>query len=338
MRYLIPFNNFELNESYLKYDKTIIDDILDYKKTLFKNIPEWMQEQTPFGQGEIDEFKSVSKDLTLNKSKIINTTLSEFIYTNSNNIMKGLTIHKTLLSHPNDVIDESLIEKINTIFSSKNSLDLKNDKLKITIIPFLDYCYDKVENEYKEINGKINLSFPKEFKSFKDYYKDYIFVCDIFLNIKSIVDTEETLKHEMMHLTQFINTICLELYKKFSNIKDNKYLNKSIHDIYNEINNEINKGKFSVGLTKNKFVKNQDYVSSTVDVDKYMDNPSEYKPHLHDITMKYYKKSEDKKDLNKIAKNVINDKNIKMIDVPNKQKMSDIMRILYKISNINTLN
>lgn len=336
MRYLQYFNNFKINEAILKYDKSIIDEVLKLKDVAQIGIPDWMIEQRPMSE-EIDQYKSVSKELTLNKSKIINSSVSEFIYMNSDKVMKGMAIHKALIDNTTETIDKSLMEKINGIMNG-NNIDYKNEKIKIEIKPFLHYCYDKSLDKFKEINGFFD-PMPdthsdekifNNFKLFKDYYRDSIFPCRIYfcitLNKESV---EETFKHEMMHLTQCLNSLFLNVYKRFSKIKENeKYLNKSIIDFYNEVLKDEN----NVGLTKKKYVKRQDYVSSTVDLDKYMDNPVEYKTHLHDNTVRYYKNAKDKKDLNKIALEVIKNQNIKMIDIPNKQKMSDIMRILYKIS------
>ena len=337
MRHLQYFNNFKINESILKYDKSIIDEFLKLRDVVQSDVPEWMIEYLP-AFGEIDQYKSVSKELTLNKSKIINSSVSEFIYTNSDKVMKGMAIHKALIDNTNENIDKSLIEKIDVIMKGNNNIDYKNEKIKIKIKPFLRYCYDESLDKFKEINGLFKpipeLSsdgkFFNNFKLFKDYYKDSIFPCQIYfcisLNKESV---EGTFKHEMMHLTQCINSLFLNVYKRFSKIKENeKYLNKSIIDFYNE----VLKDEYNVGLVKKKFVNHQDYVSSTVDIDKYMDNASEYKTQLYDNTVHYYKNSKDKKDLNKIALDVIKNQDIKMIDVPNKQKMSDIMRILYKIS------
>lgn len=337
MRHLQYFNNFKINEAILKYDKSIIDEVLKLRDVAQSDVPEWMIEYLP-GSGEIDQYKSVSKELTLNKSKIINSSVSEFIYTNSYKVMKGMALHKALIDNTNENIDKSLMEKINGIMNG-NNIDYKNEKIKIEIKPFLHYCYDESLDKFKEINGLFNplpdLSsdgkFFNNFKLFKDYYRDSIFPCKIYFNIKLNKESvEETFKHEMMHLTQCINSLFLSVYKRFSKINENeKYLNKSIIDFYNE----VLKDERNVGLVKKKFVNRQDYVSSTVDVDKYMDNAVEYKPQLYDSVVHYYKNSKDKKDLNKIALDVIKDRGVKMIDVPNKQKMSDIMRILYKISN-----
>lgn len=337
MRHLQCFNNFKINEAILKYDKSIIEELSKLRDLAQSDVPEWMIEYQP-GSDEIDQYKSISKELTSNKSKIINSSVSEFIYTNSHKVMKGMALHKALIDSANENIDKSLMERINAIMKDNNNIDYKNEKIKIEIKPFLHYCYDESLDKFKEINGLFNplpdLSsdgkFFNNFKLFKDYYRDSIFPCQIYfcvrLNKESI---EETFKHEMMHLTQCINSLFLSVYKRFSKINENeKYLNKSIIDFYNE----VLKDERSVGLVKKKFVNRQDYVSSTVDVDKYMDNAVEYKTQLYDHTVRYYKDSKDKKDVNKIALDVIKDKDIKMIDVPNKQKMSDIMRILYKIS------
>lgn len=337
MKYLESFNNFKINEAIVKYDKSIIDEITKLKDVVQIGIPDWMIEYCPMND-EIDQYKSVSKELTLNKSKIINSSVSEFIYTNSDKITKGLALHRTLIDNTNQNIDKSLIEKINEIIVGDQILDYKNEKIKIELKPFLHYYYDKSLDKFKEISGLFD-STPtptsdgklfNSFESFKDYYRDSIFPCRIYFCIRLNKETVEgTFKHELMHLTQCVNSLFLNIYKRFSKIKENqKYLNKSIIDFYNE----VFKDEGNVGLTKKKFVKRQDYVSCTVDLDKYMDNPTEYKTQLYDNTVRYYRKSKDKKDLNKIALEVIKDEYIKMIDVPNKQKMSDIMRILYKIT------
>lgn len=336
MRYLQYFNKFKINEAILKYDKSIIDEFLKLKDVAQSGVPEWMIEYMPAAD-EIDQYKSVSKELTLNKSKIMNSSVSEFIYTSSDKIMKGMAIHKTLIDNTTETIDKSLMEKIDAIMNG-NNIDYKNEKIKIEVKPFLHYCYSESLDKFKEINGlfdpiplkQSDEKFFNNFKTFKDYYRDSIFPCRIYFCIRLNKESvEETFKHEMMHLTQCINSLFLNVYKRFSKIKENeKYLNKSIIDFYNEVLKDEN----NVGMTKKKFVKRQDYVSSTVDLDKYMDNPEEYKTHLHDNTVRYYKNAKDKKDLNKIALEVIKNQNIKMIDVPNKQKMSDIMRILHKIS------
>lgn len=328
MKYLNYFEKF-LNESIVKYDQSIIKQIIDFNNQLLKDIPEYYIYQIPM-QNEIEEYKSFSKELSKN-IKVIEKDLKNVLY-QSKDIQKGVLIHKALLEHNSDSIDDTLIEKVNKIIESGVS-ETFQFKCQINFIPFVRYCF--FNDKFLEINGFLDQEPTYRLKKQYESNREILFVSNIYFNTGTENNVEETITHEMMHLTQFINSLCLNIFKLFSK-NTNNLLNKSIEDIYTDLYENSTSSKFySVGMTKKKYLDHQDYISSTTDLDKYMDNPVEYKTHMHDITKKYFNRALDKKDINKIASDILNDKNVKMINVPNKQKISDVLRLLNLFKNNN---
>jgi hypothetical protein len=372
MKYLKTFNSYyKINESEVKYDKSLVEDILEYLST-FYDLPEVdsLGDRPQEGYKFLNDCIKLNKELK-SKSQEFKFKITNVIY-NKESIIKGSLILKSFL---NKDVSKETIKSI--LKKSVSQDDIKDLELSVYIIPYYLYedilLKDKKNTDNKLVNGVFSHDLFDKKTLFKidssdnwtEIWRelckdDTLYKTRISINIKPGNDAiynknlkysvKSTLIHELTHLTQFINSFLLNIFDSFKNIDNSKDINVEFENVLKYFNTTHLSKSLKFGLPKKKFQSTKkDYDGFNLeDSETYYQQPVEFKTKMGDAikkvfwewrdnneeTLKRIVKSNDEYEINSLVK----DLTVKILNHDevkkikgDKLKMKDIFRFLKKL-------
>jgi hypothetical protein len=386
MKYLRSFENFlsykissgkkisKINESEVLYDKTLFDEIMDYLENLdiYDEIEEAERSDDHYFNPELDI--NLSQRIQDENKKEFRFKLINVIY-NKQNIIKGALIL-------NELRKETNMQKIQNIINSDvNIKDLNNLYLSVWIVPFYKYentvfrdSFNKMKNDFqdKKVRGvfsskifdvnDLGVIYEDEssvIQNWRKLAKDdilYKFIVSACLGFYSFFkmrgenefefELKKTIIHEITHLTQFINSLLLNIFEAF---KKNK--NDDVDVILGKtLVKSIKISGIKVGLPRKSFKGNKTYdaTDTTRSHSDYLNTSVEIKTKIGDAVrnsfwkwkkensqewenLKANKQPQKINDLiKKLSSIALDTKEVKMIK-NNKFKAQEISNFLNKI-------
>jgi hypothetical protein len=368
MKYLKKFNSYhKINESEVKYDKSLVEDILEYLST-FYDLPEVdsLADGPQVGHVFLNDCVRLNKELK-SKSQEFKFKITNVIY-NKESIIKGSLILKSFL---NKDVNKETIKSI--LKKSVSQDDIKDLELSVYIIPYYLYEDTILKDKKKLVNGVFSSDLFDKKTLFKidssdnwtEIWRelckdDTLYKTRISINIKPGNDAiyhknlkyevKSTLIHELTHLTQFINSFLLKIFDSFKNIDNSKDINVEFENVLKYFNTTHLSKSLKFGLPKKKFQSTKkDYDGFNLeDSETYYQQPVEFKTKMGDAikkvfwewkdnneeTLKRIVKSNDEYEINSLVKDltvkILNSDEVKKIK-GDKLKMKDIFRFLKKL-------
>ncbi len=304
MKYLIGFNNFLLlEEADLKYSKSGYDEI-------FKMFNDCIEEFDKLENFDAETGEKIDKEKYAEKFyKLLKINIHSLLYPKFTIQLGAVILQKR--SETESKFDDEFLNDV------KESIKLK--KLNTQLMEYLNkvlvglwFC-----PYYKE--SETNLSFGS-LGSYKSDYalksKDLISQYSLKLNLlndeRIREEIKETIRHELQHLTQNVNSFCLKLGEKIINQNgiNLQTISKDVVECYESKKSKFGGGKTKTGLNQGDEVANYDSQTGketnlkkklNLDISseegkkkakslQYLLDDKEYKPWISDKVDDYIKK------------------------------------------------
>lgn len=336
MKYLKNFDYFSVNESQVLYSQNLVKQIMNYSQTLI-DLPIVKNQHSNFAwllSGESNS--SLSRSLQLYQKKEFRVNANEILY-QKDMITKGITIMREFLDYlrgldkyvTKDVNSEQILEEnIKGIIQGNLVKNLEDIWVSVIFIPFHgieNSIYSSSPREdvlgaFSPVLPDFNLlNYKADYSDTEDFCKKWSKLCydgslykvrlsaDIGIYYKSQnswykeafkTKYDNLLRHELTHLTQFINSLSLKVFENCRDFlelgkvrKRTNYGTTSLRRIISEAMSEVLKAEeIKVGIPRRNFIEDSKLVFTDKNSDDlayrkyYHSLPDEFKTWMSDQT------------------------------------------------------
>ena len=386
-----------LFESQVLYSKNLVEQLKEYSKKLIElpdvrsnlMMSLLMTKKLTFGLSNSLQLYH-NKEFRVNVSEILYKkdmiTKGAFIMREFLDYLRKINDYVSITEGTSD--EEILLENIKAIIQGKKEKKIEDIWISVIFIPFVD-----IENSIfkksprDDVQGAFSSALPDmAFLNYKSIYsnseefcKNWKKLCSdgsvykvrFSANIRTyylahkawfskndyLIQYDNLLRHELTHLTQFLNSLCLKLFEncrdnltlgKVSNYRTNKLSSISLRKVLSETMSETLVEKdIKVGVPKTSFLKQRSDLSDSDFRSYYHGTPDEFKTWMSDQTRKFLQKQIDKNKkqwelaksgdtnslqffIDSVTKEVLSNRDVMMIPGEN-LKRKEIERLIKRI-------